>query len=159
MRAFSFNVLGTSLSEHHQTAALTKPRAQADSRFLQSLSPRPWTRFKQESCMNVHHEDIQQRLGFIDRTIYHALRACLADDSVPDELKDYVRQLGRRSRQAQRALKARDERRVRQSVDDLALISDQAQNAIPPTDDMNYEVRSAVILTHIELSALRYRLI
>jgi len=108
--------------------------------------------------MNVQPEDIQQRLGFIDRTIYHAMRACHSDDSVSAELKDYVRQLGLRSRQAQRALQERDERSVRQSVDDLASISYQAQNTIHPADDTNYEVKSAVILTHIELSALRYQL-
>lgn len=109
--------------------------------------------------MNVQSEDIQQRLGFIDRTIYHAMRACHSDSSVPEELKDYVHQLGQRSSQAQRALKSRDVRGVRQSVDDLARISDQAQNKIHPADGMNYELKSAVILTHIELSALRYQLL
>lgn len=108
--------------------------------------------------MNVHSEEMQQRLGFIDRTIDHAMRACHSDTSVPKELKDFVLELGQRSSQAQRALQDRDERTVRQSVDDLARISDKAQNTIHPTDPTNYEVKSAVILTHIELSALRSQL-
>ncbi len=108
--------------------------------------------------MNVQSEDLQQRLGFIERTIGHAMRACHSDSNVPDELKDYVHQLDQRSCQARRALQSRDVRGVRQSVDDLARISDQAQNKIHPADGMNYEVKSAVILTHIELSALRYQL-
>lgn len=108
--------------------------------------------------MKVHSEEMQQRLGFIDRTIFHAMRACHLDSSVPKELKDYVQELGQRSSQAQRALQDRDECSIRQSVDDLARISDQAQNTIRPTDSMNYDVKSAVILTHIELSALRYQL-
>ncbi|GAB3540671.1 hypothetical protein GCM10027343_10080 [Noviherbaspirillum agri] len=108
--------------------------------------------------MNVHSEEMQQRLGFIDRTIYHAMRACYSDTSVSKELKDYVLELGQRSSQAQRALQERDERSVRESVDDLARISDKAQNTIHPADPTNYEVKSAVILTHIELSALRTRL-
>jgi len=108
--------------------------------------------------MNVQREEIQQRLGFIDRTIYHALQACCADDNVPEELKDYVQQLGQRSSQAQRALESQDERGVRESVDDLARISYQAQRRIHPADGMKYEVKSAVILAHIELSALRHQL-
>lgn len=108
--------------------------------------------------MNVHSEEMQQRLGFIDRTIDHAMRACHSDTSVPKELKDFVLELGQRSSQAQRALQDRDERTVRESVDDLARISDKAQNTIHPTDSMNYAVHSAVILAHIELSALRLQL-
>ena len=108
--------------------------------------------------MKVHSEEMQQRLGFIDRTIFHAMRACHSDSSVPNELKNYVQELGQHSSEARRALDDRDEHSFRQSVDDLARISDQAQNTIHPTDPTNYEVKSAVILTHIELSALRYRL-
>ncbi|HYD96506.1 MAG TPA: hypothetical protein VEC01_14345 [Noviherbaspirillum sp.] len=108
--------------------------------------------------MNVQREEIQQRLGFIDRTIDHAVRACQSDDKVPEELKDYVDQLGQRSTQAQRALAREDERGVRESVDDLARISYQAQRRIHPADDMNYDVKSAVILAHIEVSALRHQL-
>lgn len=108
--------------------------------------------------MKVHSEEMQQRLGFIDRTIYHAMRACHSDSNVPKELRNYVQELGQRSSQARRALDERDEHGFRQSVDDLARISDRAQNTIHPADPTNYEVKSAVILTHIELSALRYRL-
>lgn len=108
--------------------------------------------------MNVHTEDIQQRLGFIERTIYHALRACHADSNVSEELMDYVHQLGQRSSEVQRALQSDDEDSIRQTVDDLARLSDKAQNTIAPSDEMNYDVRSAVILTHIELSALRLQL-
>ncbi|HEY0846615.1 MAG TPA: hypothetical protein VGE12_14685 [Noviherbaspirillum sp.] len=108
--------------------------------------------------MNVQREEIQQRLGFIDRTIYHAMRACHSDSNVPDELRDYVHQLGQHSSQAQRALQSQDERDIRRSVDDLAQISDKAQNTIHPADPTNFDVRSAVILTHIELSALRSQL-
>ena len=108
--------------------------------------------------MNVQREEIQQRLGFIDRTIDHAIRACDTDGNIPDEMRNYVQQLGQRSSQAQRALEFADERSVRETVDDLARISYQAQRRIHPADGMNYELKSAVILTHIELSALRHQL-
>lgn len=108
--------------------------------------------------MNAHHEDIGQRLHFIDRTIFHALRACHADMNVPMELRECVRQLGRRSSQAQRALLSRDTHGLRESVNDLARISHRAQSAIDPAAGMTYEVKSAVILAHIEVSALRHQL-
>lgn len=108
--------------------------------------------------MKVQSDEIHQRLGFIDRTIFHAVRACHSDSSVPEEMKDWVKQLRQRSRQAQQALRLCDELGVRQSLDDLARITDEAQHRIHPADGMNYELKSAVILTHIELSALRYQL-
>ena len=108
--------------------------------------------------MKVQNEEIHQRLGFIDRTIFHAVQACHVDDSVSDELKEYVAQLGEHSSQAQEAVLARDAHRIRQTVDNLARISDQAQSSIHEEDGMNFDVKSAVILTHIELSALRYQL-
>lgn len=108
--------------------------------------------------MKVHHTELQQRLGFIDRTIFHALRACRDDVSVPEELKEYVEQLGQHSTQAQQALRTYDEDEIRQSVDHLARISFEAQGRIHPSDGMNFDLRSAVILAHIELSALRRQL-
>lgn len=108
--------------------------------------------------MNAQRDEIQQRLGFIDRTIYHAIRACDTDGNIPEEIRDYVQQLGQRSSQARLALETADDRGVLESVDDLARISYQAQRRIHPSDGMNYELKSAVILTHIELSALRHQL-
>ena len=108
--------------------------------------------------MAAFHDEIQQRLGFIDRTIDHAVRACRSDDNVPEDMRYYVNQLGQRSSQARQALHERDANQVRQSVDDLARISDQAQSRLRPADGMNYALKSAVILTHIELSALRNQL-
>jgi hypothetical protein len=108
--------------------------------------------------MNVHSEEVRQRLSFIDRTIVHAARACRRDGCVSQELRNYVDQMGRQAIRAQRALQARDEHRVRESVEDLARLSDRAQNVIHPADGMTYELKSAVILTHIELLALRCQL-
>jgi len=108
--------------------------------------------------MTVHNDEIRQRLHFIDRTIFQAMCACRADDNVPRELQDCVQQLGWRSGEAQRALLSRDADGVRESVQNLARISHRAQSAIGPADPVNYGVKSAVILAHIELSALRYQL-
>jgi hypothetical protein len=108
--------------------------------------------------MKVQSNDIDQRLGFIDQTILHAMRACRTDANVPEELKEYIQMLGQRSCQARQALQSRDVHGVRKSVDDLARISQEAQGRIHPADGVNYALKSAVILTHIELSALRHQL-
>ena len=108
--------------------------------------------------MKVHNEEIQQRLSFIGRTIDHAARACYSDSNAPTELKHCVDELGQRSSQAQRALQSRDAGRIRESVEDLARVSQYAQSTIHPFDEIKYELKSAVILTHIEVSALRHQL-
>lgn len=107
--------------------------------------------------MSTHPNEVQQRLNFIDRTICHAAQACHLDTSIPAELKDYVHQLGLQANQAMQALSSKDEKTVRKSVDALARLSHQAKSAIG--QDVNYDLKCAVILTHIELSALKYRLI
>jgi hypothetical protein len=111
-----------------------------------------------ETAMKLQSEEMRQRLGFIDRTIIHAVRACTENASVPEEMRLWVNQMEKRCCQAWRALQASDEHRVRENMDDLARLSYHAQNAIHLTDGMAYELKSAVILAHIELSALRYQL-
>jgi hypothetical protein len=108
--------------------------------------------------MKAQNEDLGQRLHFIERTISHALHACCSDENVPSELREHVHMLRRRSSQAQHALQTRDSCGVRASVDDMARVSQRAQSAIRPTDHMDYAVKSAVILAHLEVSALRYQL-
>jgi hypothetical protein len=69
-----------------------------------------------------------------------------------------VSELEHRSSQARRAWRLRDVPRMRQTVEHLAQLSDHAQRSIHPHDDMDYTLRSAVILTHIEVSALQRQL-
>lgn len=108
--------------------------------------------------MKAQSDDIHQRLGFIDQTIFHALRACWSDTDTPDELKEFIQLLGQRSWQARQALQEHDLRGVRQNIADLVRISHEAQGHIHAADGTNYELKSAVILTHIEVSALQHQL-
>lgn len=108
--------------------------------------------------MRMQMEVLTERLVFINRTIDHAQRACLRDAKAPAELRQYVGQMGLHSWQMQRALQARDETEVRERVKDLARICSRAQQVIRPADGMDYALRSAVILTHIELAALQHQL-
>lgn len=108
--------------------------------------------------MKAQSDDIHQRLGFIDQTIFHALRACWCDANAPEELKEFIQLLGQRSWQARQALQEQDLRGVKQSIADLVRIAHEAQSHIHAADGTNYELKSAVILTHIEVSALQHQL-
>lgn len=108
--------------------------------------------------MNVHPSEVQQRLNFIDRTIWQAAQACHGDTAVPAMLKDVVYQLGLQTSQVKLAAHSDDVQSIRRSVEDLARLSHHAQSTIRPEDNLSYDVRSAVILAHIELSALQFQL-
>jgi hypothetical protein len=104
--------------------------------------------------MKVHVNEIQQRINFIHRTLNQALRASQSDSSVPSDLKNIIRQLGQKSSKAKQALQSEEEGHIRQSVDDLARLSEHAQKSLSHPDNINYGVKSALILAHIELSTL-----
>jgi hypothetical protein len=107
--------------------------------------------------MKALAREIKQRFNFIDRTLTHAILACQADASIPSELKDFIRQLDQRSGQAKEALQSKKLGLFRQSVEDLARLSDHVQKSIPRPSDVNYEVKSAIIMAHLEIAALRYQ--
>ena len=107
--------------------------------------------------MKTLAREIQQRFNFIDRTLTHAILACQADASVPNELKDFIRQLDQRSGQVKEALQSRQLNLFRKSVDDLARLSDHVQKSIPRPNNVSYEVKSAVIMAHLEIAALNYQ--
>jgi len=101
--------------------------------------------------------EIQQRFNFIDRTLTHAINACQMDASVPNELRDFIKKLDQKSGHAKQALDSKEIGRFRQSLDDLAQLSDHVQRSIPRPSNVNYEVKSAIILAHIEITALKYQ--
>jgi hypothetical protein len=76
---------------------------------------------------------------------------------VPNELKDFLHQLDQRSGQAKEALQSKQFNLFRKSLDDLAKLSDHVQKSIPRPSEINYEVKSAVIMAHLEITALKYQ--
>lgn len=104
--------------------------------------------------MKVHVNEIRQRINFIHRTLHQAVRACLSDNNVPSDLKNVVLQLDQESSHTKQALQLEEEGRIRQSMNALARLSEHAQNLIAHLGNISYEVKSALILAHIELAAL-----
>jgi hypothetical protein len=106
--------------------------------------------------MIAQSDDVQQRLSFIGRTISHAAQACRSDTTVSPELKDYIRQLGLQANEVIHAVNRRDASTARLNLSTLARLSYNAQRATGC--NVNYDVKSAVILTHIEVNALMHQL-
>jgi hypothetical protein len=107
--------------------------------------------------MKTLAREIQQRFNFIDRTLTHAILVCQSDASVPNELKDFIQQLDQRSGRAKEALQSNQFNLFRKNVNDLAQLSDHVQKSIPRPSNVNYEVKSAVIMAHLEIAALKYQ--
>jgi hypothetical protein len=107
--------------------------------------------------MKALARDIQLRFHFIDRTLTHAIRACQTEAGIPTELKDFIRQLDQQSGHAKEALRSKKINQFRQSVDDMAELSDHMQRTISRPSNVNYQVKSAVILAHLEIAALKYQ--
>lgn len=108
--------------------------------------------------MKALARDIQQRFQFIDRTLTQAIQACQSDTNVPGELIDFIQQLDQQYGQAKRALHAKKISLLRQRVDDLAQLSDRVQRSIPRPNNLSDEVKSAVIMAHLEIAALKYQM-
>jgi hypothetical protein len=107
--------------------------------------------------MKTLARQIKQRFNFIDRTLTQAILACQSDASVPNELKNFIQQLDQRSSQVKEALQSNQLNLFRKSVNDLAQLSDHVQKSIPRPSNVNYEVKSAVIMAHIEITALKFQ--
>lgn len=108
--------------------------------------------------MKALAREIQQRFNFINRTLTHAANlARQSDGSVPNELKDFIKQLDQRSGQLKEALQSKEFNLFRKNLNDLAQLSDHVQKSIPRPNDVNYEVKSAVIMAHLEITALKYQ--
>jgi methyl-accepting chemotaxis protein len=106
----------------------------------------------------MQSSEINQRFTQIERNINQAAQACQSDNSVPQELRDYVRQLDQQSDQAKQALQSQDENRIRQSVDDLEQLGDRAEKACQRAGNVKDEIKNAVKQAHSALSDLKQQL-
>ena len=103
--------------------------------------------------------EIQQRFNHIEQTIHEAAQACQSATAVPMELKDCIQQLDQRSEQARSILQqSQDEDLIRQCVDDLEKLGDRAKAACEQADNVDDELKTAVMQAHRELSDLKHQL-
>ena len=103
--------------------------------------------------------EIQQRVSQIKQTIQLASQACdSAGDSVPGDIKSSIEKLGQRSDQATKTLQqSSDEASIRQCVDELEQLGDQAKAACEGAANVDQKVKDAVLKAHQELSQLKHQ--
>lgn len=103
--------------------------------------------------------EVQQRVSQIKQTISKASQACdSAGESVPADLKKSIQQLGKRSDQASETLKqSSDEESIRQCVDELEELGDQAKTACENSANVDQNLKDAVMKAHQELSQLKHQ--
>jgi hypothetical protein len=102
--------------------------------------------------------EIQKRFTHLEQTIEKASQACHADTSLPKELMDCVDQLDKQSANAKKVMESKDEKRMRQWVDDLEQVGDRAEKACQRATKIDAKVKSAVTSVHAELSDLKKQL-
>lgn len=103
--------------------------------------------------------EVQQRVSQIKQTIQLASEACdSAGDSVPGDIKSSIEKLGQRSDQATKTLQqSSDEASIRQCVDELEQLGDQAKAACEGAANVDQKVKDAVLKAHQELSQLKHQ--
>ena len=103
--------------------------------------------------------EVQQRVSQIKQTIQKASQACdSAGESVPADLKKSIQQLDKRSYQASEKLKqSSDEESIRQCVDELEELGDQAKTACENSANVDQNLKDAVMKAHQELSQLKHQ--
>jgi phage regulator Rha-like protein len=104
--------------------------------------------------------EIRQRFDHVEQTIHQAAQACESSVSLPMDLKSSIQKLEQQSGQAKQAIQqAQDEERVRQVIDELEDLGDQARDACERGKDaVDDNVKSAVMQAHRELSDLKHQL-
>jgi hypothetical protein len=108
--------------------------------------------------MMMQVNEIQQRFNQIERSIGKATTACQADTTIPAELKNCVSQLDQQAEQVRQALQAQDEASIRQYVDSLEQLGDQAEKALKRAGNVNNQIKNVVRQVHSELSDLKHQL-
>ena len=105
-------------------------------------------------------EEVRQRFTQIEQTIHQMSEACQrAGGDVSNDLKNSIQQLDQRSGQARQELQqAQDEESIRQCVDELEELGDQAKAACERSGNIDQQLKNAVLQAHQELSQLKHQL-
>jgi Sec-independent protein translocase protein TatA len=115
-------------------------------------------RFVKEFTM-LQSSEIQKRFSHIQQTIGEATRSCQsAQSSVPQDLKSCVAELDKQCQSAQSVMQSQDEERMRECIDKMEEIGEQAKRACQHAGNVDGDLKRAVSTMHSELSDLKRQL-
>lgn len=101
--------------------------------------------------------EIQQRFTSIQQAIGMAAQTCQSE-SAPAELKECIQRLDRDVNMATEVMQSSDESRIRQTVEDLENLGDEAKRVCRTDAQITPQLKEAVMRVHDELSDLKHQL-
>ncbi len=102
--------------------------------------------------------EIQQRFSRIEQAIGQAAQTAINEVGTPPQLRDCIQKLDRQSSLAKQVIQSQDESRIRQAVDDLEMLGDEAKRVCKNDMQVTPRLKDAVARVHDELSDLKHQL-
>ncbi|MGZ3237607.1 MAG: hypothetical protein ACXU8A_09560 [Burkholderiaceae bacterium] len=102
--------------------------------------------------------EIQQRFSHIQQSIQQASQACQSGSNVPDDLKQCIQQLDSESNSAKQAMQSQDQQQIIQCIDNLEQLGDRARDACQQSQNVDGQLKQAVMQAHDELSDFKRQL-
>jgi chromosome segregation ATPase len=99
--------------------------------------------------------EIQQRFSTIQQSIQQASQACQSSSNVPSNLQDCIQQLDSQSSDAQQVMQSQDQQQIMQCIDQLEQLGDRARDACQQSQNVDGQLKQAVMQTHSQLSDLK----
>lgn len=105
-------------------------------------------------------EEVRQRFNQIEQTIHQASQACeRAGSDVSGDLRNSIQQLDKESVKARQQLQqAKDDQSIIDCVDQLEELGDKAKAACEKSNNVDQQLKNAVLQAHQELSQLKHQL-
>lgn len=103
--------------------------------------------------------EVRQSFSRIEQCIDDAARTCQTMGSIPNDLKQCVQELDRRTDEAKEFIAHEtDETRIRQCVDDLEQLGDRAMQTCRQAGNVDSMLQGKIQDAHNELSRLKHQL-
>ncbi|MCG2585695.1 hypothetical protein [Massilia sp. TS11] len=106
----------------------------------------------------LQNSEIQQRITRIEQAVGQAAQSCQTEQNLSPKLKHCIEELDRQCHVAESVIQSQDENRIRQCVDELESLGDEAKRACTMDGSAPSTVKDAVLRAHDELSRLKHQL-
>lgn len=106
----------------------------------------------------LQRNEIKRKLSRIEHDMEVVVKACQADASMPQELKDCVTEWKQMAATTQPAFESHDNQRLRGCVDDLEHIAHRAEMALQDVSGVDDKVRESVLHAQRDLLDLKRKL-
>lgn len=106
----------------------------------------------------LQSSEIERRFTSIQQAIGQASQTCQSEAGTPSQLKECIKKLDRESAMAQQVIASHDENRIRQCIDELEDIGDEAKKVCRNQAAVSPKMAEAVRNVHDQLSDLKHQL-